>query len=298
MADPEAHYDILNRRMTRSAFKRASGSLENGPQQKKLQLSKQKPEALSKKKPGGLSKPHGNQHQQQHSEGNDVTEVSRLLTGEALREYQRVQNKIFRKLTPEERENYCKKVMASEGFDVVDLPKFIENYGGLIRPVKQSNEEQRVLEICSKSAIAAFNKKNKTKYRFVEVIKANYKFGSGIFYYITFVAEDKDVGSTKNFQAFVRFRFKRPTMQFCRLEKPPNEVVEYNFKDVRKEEDPNKPKKPSPALFCQEFTKTYKEKHPNASDDAAEGRVEEEESDNRRSEVNDKDEDDERVVGL
>lgn len=113
MADPEAHYDILNRRMTRSAFKRASRSLENGPQQKKLQLSKQKPEALSKKKPGGLSKTHGNQ-QQQHSEGNDVTEVSGLLTGEALREYQRVQNKIFRKLTPEETENYCKKVMASE----------------------------------------------------------------------------------------------------------------------------------------------------------------------------------------
>lgn len=48
----------------------------------------------------------------------------------------------------------------AQGFDVVDLPKFIENYGGLIRPVKQSNEEQRVLEICSKSAIAAFNKKN------------------------------------------------------------------------------------------------------------------------------------------
>ncbi|XP_058192482.1 uncharacterized protein LOC131309841 isoform X4 [Rhododendron vialii] len=167
MAYPEAHYDILNRRMTRSAFKRASRSLENGPQQKKLQLSKQKPEALSKKKPGGLSKTHGNQQQQQQqrSEGNDVTEVSGSLTGEALREYQREQNQIFRKLTPEERENYCKKVMASEGFDVVDLPKFIENYGGLIRPVKQSNEEQRVLEICSKSAIAAFNKKNKTKYR-------------------------------------------------------------------------------------------------------------------------------------
>lgn len=54
------------------------------------------------------------------------------------------------------------------------------------------------------------------------MIKANYKFVSGIFYYITFVAEDKDVGSTKNFQAFVRFRFKRPTIQFCRLEKPPN----------------------------------------------------------------------------
>ncbi|XP_058192479.1 HMG1/2-like protein isoform X2 [Rhododendron vialii] len=179
--------------------------------------------------------------------------------------------------------------------------------------------------------------KEQNKVQVVEVIKANYKLGSGIFYYITFVAEDKDVGSTKNFQAFVRFRFKRPTIQFCRLEKPPNEVVEYNFKYVRKEEDPNKPKKPSPALFCQEFTKTYKEKHPNASDDAvghacggawtsmnkaakapyvqiaekkmaeyhknleaynkrlAEGWVEEEESDNLRSEVNDKDEDDERV---
>ncbi|XP_058192478.1 HMG1/2-like protein isoform X1 [Rhododendron vialii] len=181
--------------------------------------------------------------------------------------------------------------------------------------------------------------KEQNKVQVVEVIKANYKLGSGIFYYITFVAEDKDVGSTKNFQAFVRFRFKRPTIQFCRLEKPPNEVVEYNFKYVRKEEDPNKPKKPSPALFWffQEFTKTYKEKHPNASDDAvghacggawtsmnkaakapyvqiaekkmaeyhknleaynkrlAEGWVEEEESDNLRSEVNDKDEDDERV---
>ncbi|KAI8529546.1 hypothetical protein RHMOL_Rhmol12G0233500 [Rhododendron molle] len=248
MADPEAHYDILNRRMTRSACKRASSSLENGPQQKKLQLSKQKPEALSKKKPGGLSKTHGNQQQlqqQQHNEGNDVTEVSGLLTGEALREYQRVQNKIFRKLTPEERENYCKKVMPSEGFDAVDLPEYIENYGGLIRPVKQSNEEQSVLEICSKSAIAAFNKKNKTKYRFVEVIKANYKLGSEV----------------------EEFNFE-----------------EYNVMYARKEEDPNKPKKPSPALFWffQEFTKTYKEKHPNASDDAAEGRVEEEESDNLR----------------
>jgi len=97
----------------------------------------------------------------------------------------------------------------------------------------------------------------------VKVIKANYKLGSGIFYYITFVAEDKDVGSAKNFQAFVRYQFEKITVQFCRLEKPPNEGVQYNFKYTMKEKDPNMPKKPSPALFwfLEEFTKKYKEKY-------------------------------------
>ncbi|KAH7857450.1 hypothetical protein Vadar_012869 [Vaccinium darrowii] len=121
----------------------------------------------------------------------------------------------------EEAENYSKKLGESERFDVMVLPSFIKEYG-LIRPVKQSINEQLVIEKCSKSAIAIYNKEHKTKCRFVEVIRANFKLGSGIFYYITFVAEDNDVSSARNFQAFVRYQFEKITVQFCGLEKPPN----------------------------------------------------------------------------
>ncbi|KAH7859193.1 hypothetical protein Vadar_032863 [Vaccinium darrowii] len=262
MADPQsvkADNDFSNRRMTRSAFKRPFGYLEKYPEEKKLR---------SKQKAGGLSKTDDNQ-QQQHMEGKDGTEVRKSLTGKAQREQLRERRKRWRKLTTEEAERYSKKVMESEGFDVVDLPDYIENCG-LIKPVKNLSEEQGVIEKCSKSAIATFNKQHRTKYRFVELIRANYKLGSSIYYYITFVAEDKDAG-TNNFQALVGSLFKRATVKFCRLEKPPNEGVKYKFTYVMEEEDPNKPKKPLPALFwfMLEFKKKFKEKYPNPPRNAA-----------------------------
>ncbi|KAF7124193.1 hypothetical protein RHSIM_Rhsim12G0199400 [Rhododendron simsii] len=260
--------DFPNRRMTRAAFKQASGSPENDPQQKKLGFSKQKQEGLYLSKKPRLSKTHDEQQeqQQQHRDGKDVKDVRRkTLTGEDLRERHKVFES-WRLLTPEEAEIYSKKVTESEGFDVVDLPYNIDSYG-LIRPVKQSNEEDRILEECAKSAIVTFNKEHKTEYRFVKVIKANYHPASGIYYYITFEAEHKDVGS-KNFQAFVRFFLQTPTVEFCRIEEPPKEWVKSNFKYTMIEEDPNKPKKPSPAIFwfLEDFRKTFREMYPNASD--------------------------------
>ncbi|KAH7857428.1 hypothetical protein Vadar_012586 [Vaccinium darrowii] len=291
--------DFINRRLTRSAFKRTSVSLENVPPQKKklgfpkqkLGISTQKPGGLSKKIPGGLSKTDDKQQhdkqkpglsetgddnqQQPHREGKDVAEVRNSLTGEALREQQRERSKRWRNMTPEETESYFKTVLQSEGFDTVDLPKYIDYYG-LIRPVNQSSEKQLVLEECSKSALVTFNEKYKTRYKFENVIKANYKLGSGLYYYITFVAEDEDLGSTK-FQAFVRYFHHKPTVQFCRFERPPKEEEGYNFKYmmkqkyvVKEEEDPNKPKKPFRAhfWFLQEFRKKFEERYPNASSDA------------------------------
>lgn len=130
--------DFINRRLTRSAFKRTSVSLENVPPRKKklgfpkqkLGVSTQKPGGLSKKTPGGLSKTDdkqqhdkqkpglsetGDDNQQQlHREGKDVAEVRNSLTGEALREQQREQSKRWRNMTPEETESYFKTVLRSE----------------------------------------------------------------------------------------------------------------------------------------------------------------------------------------
>lgn len=188
MDDPqsvEAGNDFSTLRMTRSALKRALGSPESDPEQKKLisdqnlgvsklkpgGSSKKEPGGSSKQKPGGLSKTSENQQQQHHRERNDdnqhqhhrerkgMTEEGKSLTGQALLDYRRERNKRWRHLTPEEAENYSKKLRESEGFDVIVLPYFIKEYG-LIRPVKQSIDEQLVIEKCSKSAIATYNKEH------------------------------------------------------------------------------------------------------------------------------------------
>lgn len=108
--------DFSNRRMTRSAFKQASGSPENDPQQNKLGFSKQKQEGLSKKP--RLSKTDDKQQEQQRRrrrrDGKDVKEVRRkTLKGEALRERHK-EFESWRLLTPEEAEIYSKKVTESE----------------------------------------------------------------------------------------------------------------------------------------------------------------------------------------
>lgn len=122
MAPVKDNDDFSNRRMTRSAFKQASGSPENDPQQKKLGFSKQKQEGLSKKprlsKKSRLSKTDDKQQeqqqQQQHRDGKDVKEVRRkTLMGEALLERHKL-FKSWRLLTPEEAEIYSKKVTESE----------------------------------------------------------------------------------------------------------------------------------------------------------------------------------------
>ncbi|KAH7858324.1 hypothetical protein Vadar_022426 [Vaccinium darrowii] len=230
------------------------------------------------------------QLQQQQQQLPTPEEVSQNLGG-------KTESLPFAPFTPEWKEYYYKMIEENEGFDLGDLPSNLDTIG-LITPLRNLNHSLPLLEKASKSAIALFNKQNGKKYKFVEVIRANAKLVSGFFFYITFAAEDKDVGSLKNFQALVYSKINEVFVKFCRLEPQikgsavkggqSKAKLEADSKvssrkrgtgtegackmlaiKVCPEEDPDKPKRPPTTIFCfmEKAEKLYKEKYPDASSD-------------------------------
>ncbi|KAF7123786.1 hypothetical protein RHSIM_Rhsim12G0034900 [Rhododendron simsii] len=137
---------------------------------------------------------------------------------------------MFRKFTSLEMMDYQRRLLKSGGFDVGDIPNNIHPRDARITPVRlddspAGDERLKELESYSKLALDQYNHNSeKTKYRFVKFLKANYclhAYERKEYYYITFQAKDvacSEHSLPKNFQALVRAGKDEATVDFCRPE--------------------------------------------------------------------------------
>ncbi|XP_058220971.1 uncharacterized protein LOC131331138 [Rhododendron vialii] len=129
--------------------------------------------------------------------------------------------------TPEEYAVYSRKLRASEGFDVGDVPArlLIE----VIRPVRQQSDPlalQQGFSDMAKVALGVYNENQGTRYQFFQVIRVNCVFTGALWYYITFQAKNVMDGSQlKNFQAVTSLgrlgSEEKTQVKFCRVEPKP-----------------------------------------------------------------------------
>ncbi|KAH7845719.1 hypothetical protein Vadar_005183 [Vaccinium darrowii] len=193
---------FANRRMTRSSFKQQKGA-EKPQQQQQQQQKKKRKRRRKKKKMTPLA--------------DDPTKIFRTPNIGRLR-YS------LRYFTPEESEAYQKRFHETEGFDMGKYPFEVS----LSNPIREiSLEEPSDGSLYStegaKRAIRDYNRKNRTKYQFVKLVRVCRGFCTGVMYYITFQAQQngKAPSPPRNFQACVR-RFIGMHIEFCREEKKPN----------------------------------------------------------------------------
>ncbi|KAF7141441.1 hypothetical protein RHSIM_Rhsim06G0044600 [Rhododendron simsii] len=136
--------------------------------------------------------------------------------------------------TPEEYAVYSRKLRASEGFDVGDVPARIMLE--VIRPVRQQSDPlalQQGFSEMAKVALGVYNENQGTRYHFFQVIRVNCVCTGALWYYITFQAKNVMDGSQlKNFQALTspgRLGSEaKAKVQFCRVEPKP-ELPEGTF---------------------------------------------------------------------
>ncbi|KAH7864345.1 hypothetical protein Vadar_028551 [Vaccinium darrowii] len=127
----------------------------------------------------------------------------------------------FRYFTPEEREAYHKRVEESEGFDSGSYPLEV----CLSNPITEISLERRSYSreystYAAKRALTGYNKKKRTKYQFVKLVRVCVCSSPGE-YYITFQAmqDGRAPSPPRNFQALVLHKGTR--IKFCREEKKP-----------------------------------------------------------------------------
>lgn len=116
-------------------------------------------------------------------------------------------------------------MMESEGFDIEDYS--MVNDAGVLRrfhyPPERPASGRSLAELstCSRLAIRKFNDAKKTKFRLVNVVKANSEALCPYRYYITFEATDKKSGS-QIFQARVNIVFpSRKKVELVRIKTAP-----------------------------------------------------------------------------
>ncbi|VVA93629.1 unnamed protein product [Arabis nemorensis] len=115
------------------------------------------------------------------------------------------------KYTPdEELANMAQQVNKSDGFDI-DFSNFrcVFNYHPVILNIQQFIDEpetdEDLLNRLSQGSLDGYNKENKTEFKFVKVVRANYHWASAIMFLITFQVKDPYDDLIKLFQARVRY---------------------------------------------------------------------------------------------
>ncbi|KAI8546731.1 hypothetical protein RHMOL_Rhmol07G0142700 [Rhododendron molle] len=193
--------DYTNCRMTRSAFKQQHE--QKGDEKPQQQQQKKRKRKNKKKKPV-------------------VDDTPKISWG----------SRYMRYFTPEEREAYQKKLKESEGFDVGKYTTEV----ALSNPISEISleEHSEVSDFsteAAKMAIRGYNRKKRTKYEFVKLVKVCIGLCTGWMYYITFQAKQDGMAPSppRNFQARVH-NLIGIHVQFCREEKKPQltEVKTHN----------------------------------------------------------------------
>ncbi|KAG5540020.1 hypothetical protein RHGRI_020302 [Rhododendron griersonianum] len=182
--------DYANRRMTRSAFKQQQE--QKGDEKPQQQQQKKRKRKNKKKKP--------------------VVDDTPKISWRHMRYF-----------TPEEREAYQKKLKESEGFDVGKYTSEV----ALSNPISEISleEHSEVSDFsteAAKMAIRDYNRKKRTKYEFVKLVRVCIGLCTGWMYYITFQAKQDGMAPSppRNFQARIH-NFIGMHVQFCREEKKP-----------------------------------------------------------------------------
>ncbi|KAL4341830.1 hypothetical protein GQ457_08G022160 [Hibiscus cannabinus] len=100
---------------------------------------------------------------------------------------------------------YEAEVEASGGYDVGE---YVSNLCGMIHPITVNRWED--LPSYAEMAVHHYNQHNHTKFKVVEILKANIGVVSGFMFYITFKAEDSNTGKTETFQSRVWSKIPGP----------------------------------------------------------------------------------------
>ncbi|KAG5540015.1 hypothetical protein RHGRI_020299 [Rhododendron griersonianum] len=184
--------DFANRRMTRAAFKQQQEQKgDEKPQQQQQEKRKRK---NKKKKPV-------------------VDDTPKFSWG----------TRYTRHFTPEESEAYQKKLKESEGFDV-GIYTFEVALSNPITEIslEEPSSARDFSTEAAKMAIRDYNRKKRTKYQFVKLVRVCQGFCKGWMYYITFQAKQDGMAPSppRNFQARVH-KFMGMHVKFCREEKKP-----------------------------------------------------------------------------
>ncbi|KAI8549811.1 hypothetical protein RHMOL_Rhmol06G0054300 [Rhododendron molle] len=141
--------------------------------------------------------------------------ASKSLTEEDTKKYY---------FTPEEYAVYSRKLRASEGFDVGDVPARIMLE--VIRPVHHQSDPlalQQAFAGMAEVAFGVYNENQGTRYQFFQVIRVNCVFTGALWYYITFQAKNVNGSQVKNFQARTSpgRLGSEAKVEFCRVEPKP-----------------------------------------------------------------------------